>query len=85
MRNTILKRDHVRVLPPLAPAQERRPGARSVSAAGGEEEPCEKRVRPLERDGIVHAVEVTCSCGSVTVVELTYLDGGSHSASTEAH
>ncbi|MEM7518357.1 MAG: hypothetical protein AAF368_15725 [Planctomycetota bacterium] len=32
----------------------------------------EKNVRVLERDGKPLAVELTCSCGEVTVLELNY-------------
>ena len=31
----------------------------------------EKQVRVLKRDGIVFAVELTCSCGELSVVELS--------------
>jgi len=32
----------------------------------------QKSVRLLEENGRVQAIEFTCSCGSVTAVELTY-------------
>lgn len=33
---------------------------------------CEKSVRPLEEGGVVRAIEITCSCGETTLVELQY-------------
>jgi hypothetical protein len=35
---------------------------------------CEKRVDVLRVDGIVRALEVTCSCGEKSVVELDYAE-----------
>lgn len=73
MHPTILKRDQVRVeklaTPELGVAQ------RARSARPADEEPrpeCEKAVRLLTRGDVVQALEVTCSCGEVTVVELEY-------------
>jgi hypothetical protein len=46
-----------------------------VAAAGAAGAPCaraEKRVRLLEHEGVVRAIELTCSCGEVSVVELDY-------------
>ncbi len=31
-------------------------------------------VELLERDGVVHGLQVTCACGETTVVELEYAD-----------
>jgi hypothetical protein len=44
--------------------------ARSTPAAPS----CEKTVEVLRLEGVVHAIHVTCSCGEVSVVELTYPD-----------
>ena len=33
---------------------------------------CTKQVRPLELDGRLHAIEVRCSCGEITTIELDY-------------
>jgi hypothetical protein len=33
---------------------------------------CKKNVRLLRVEAVVHAIEVTCSCGESTVVELEY-------------
>ena len=34
----------------------------------------EKSVRVLKREGVVMAIEITCTCGEVTVVELALED-----------
>lgn len=63
----IIKSSNVRLEAPSrrrhasAPAQDA--GARAPS-----------RVRLLEDDGEVYALEVTCACGETTVVQLTYGD-----------
>ena len=36
--------------------------------------PGEKAVRLLDENGRVRAIELTCSCGDVTAIELTYPD-----------
>jgi hypothetical protein len=73
MQPTILKRGQVRVeklaTPVLGSAEPSRGSAKPV------EEPtpsCEKAVRLLTRGDVVQAIEVSCSCGEVTVVELEY-------------
>jgi hypothetical protein len=33
---------------------------------------CEKSVELLRQGGVVHALQLTCSCGDTTVVELDY-------------
>jgi len=33
---------------------------------------CEKSARPITIEGAIRAVEVTCSCGETTVIELEY-------------
>lgn len=65
MHEVIIKRRRVRVAPEAA---------RPIGAAGRAEGACrvEKGVRLLEADGRVHAIELTCSCGEVSVVELDY-------------
>lgn len=45
-----------------------RPGQRQ-SASGSR---CKKSVRLLRLGAVVQALELTCSCGEVTVVELEY-------------
>ncbi|MCP3914779.1 MAG: hypothetical protein GY711_04365 [bacterium] len=44
---------------------------------------CEKAVRLLESEGLARAIEITCSCGEVTVVELDYADAEAAPAATE--
>lgn len=68
----IIKHDRVRV--EEAPADV--PGAlpsRTGSAAGAKSAArCKKSVQLLRENNVVHAVELRCSCGEVTVVELEY-------------
>lgn len=33
---------------------------------------CEKSARPVAIEGVIRAIEVTCSCGETTVIELDY-------------
>lgn len=33
---------------------------------------CEKSARPITIEGAIRAIEVTCSCGETTVIELEY-------------
>lgn len=49
-------------------------------------EPTAKSVRTLTDRGHVHALEVTCSCGDVTVIELDYPEAPdpANSTATEA-
>jgi hypothetical protein len=59
-----------------------RVGAPATSASGSGDAPavrrapgrakCTKQVRPLELEGRLYAIEVRCSCGEVTTVELDY-------------
>ena len=44
--------------------------ARKASAP--REPACEQGVRLLSSGGLVHAIEITCSCGEVALVELDY-------------
>jgi len=45
------------------------PGARGPAANSAA---CVNRVRPLRVGDVVAALEITCSCGETTVVELDY-------------
>jgi len=45
------------------------PGALPRSTAARR---CEKSTRPITIEGAIRAVEVTCSCGETTVIELEY-------------
>ncbi len=42
----------------------------SASSAVGRR--CEKSARPITIDGAIRAIEVTCSCGETTTIELEY-------------
>lgn len=66
MTPSIIKHDRVRI-----------DAGAPVAAFEPAPEPCAGRsvpkgVRLLERDGRVHAIELTCACGDVSVVELDY-------------
>ncbi|MEM7306777.1 MAG: hypothetical protein AAF682_08905 [Planctomycetota bacterium] len=60
----IIKRDNVRL--------EAAPPAAAAARAGEGEARCAPQTdaRLLRVDGVVRAIEVTCSCGEVTVLEL---------------
>jgi hypothetical protein len=45
------------------------PGARTPLASAPT---CASRVRPLRIGGVVAALEITCTCGETTLVELDY-------------
>lgn len=64
---SIIKKSQTR---PAAAVPAAQPGGAARPARG-----CEERLRLLRADGLVHAIEVTCACGSVTVVELEYPAG----------
>jgi len=66
MNSPIIKSRNVR-LEPTRPGARRRESARGTCATPGE-----KRVRLLEENGLVSAIELVCGCGEVTVVELEY-------------
>ena len=60
---SIVKKQFVQLEAQRAPSAAR--GARATSHG-------DKRVRALEVEGVVRALEITCSCGETTVVELDY-------------
>ena len=62
MNPTIIKRDNVRLAESVSQTT---PGASSPACATA-------GVRAHESDGQVKAIEVTCSCGETTVIELEY-------------
>ena len=73
MEPTILKRDRVRVQSALAhPAARRGGGPAQRGTTDGAAADCARSVRLLREGGVLRALEVTCSCGEVTVVELIY-------------
>lgn len=61
MRSHIIKHDRVVLAGAPKPAAAARPSTKKRSEA-----------RLLSHDGVVRGVEITCACGEVTVVELTY-------------
>lgn len=67
--SSIIKSNRVRVDARVAAAggaQRVGPGASQPSEA------CEKAVRLLEMGGRVHALELSCLCGEITIIELDY-------------
>ncbi len=66
----VIKRERVRLLERIEPLE----GAAKCSADVG----IEKAVRLIEMDGQVHAIELTCTCGEVSVVRLEYPSGGTN-------
>lgn len=90
MHPTILKRDQVEVRRATTPnLDEGSSGATNVRGADGgpgneaNAPSCKKAVRLLEEQGVVHALELTCSCGEVTVVELHYPESAPQAAAPE--
>ena len=66
--HSIVKKQFVR-LDTSAPAR----AAAPETGRGPRQRPsCEKSVRVLNLEGQVHALEITCSCGETTVVQLEY-------------
>ena len=78
---SIIKHDRVRVeahdseVPSALPARARDPEATKRGAR------CKKSVQLLRENNVVHAVEVHCSCGEITLVEFEYGPG----TATEIH
>lgn len=74
----IIKRERVQVQPGR-PGQSG-PASVQPSTSGASGKPVtsaphgEKQVRLLREDEVVRAVELTCSCGEVTVIELAYAE-----------
>jgi len=46
------------------------PGALPRPCAGARR--CEKSARPITIEGAIRAIEVTCSCGETTLIELEF-------------
>ena len=65
----VIKRDQVQVEGARAAALPARPAKAPAAPASG---PC-TRVRALRVEGRVRAVEITCSCGEASLVELDYV------------
>ena len=65
MNPTIIKKENVRLAESVS---ETTPGSTSAACATA-------GVRVHETEGQVQAIEVTCSCGETTVIELEYSSG----------
>jgi len=70
----IIKRDRVRMTSAERPHERNRARVDGARAS-------EKSVRLLEEQGQVRAIELTCDCGEVTVIELHYPDPAAERAS----
>ncbi|MFT7485428.1 MAG: hypothetical protein ACI9F9_001278 [Candidatus Paceibacteria bacterium] len=68
MSQPIIKRSQVQ----LGPGAGGGGPVRLVHSAPSSQVHGQKSVQLLEEDGRVRAIELTCSCGDVTAVELTY-------------
>lgn len=68
MEPHIIKHSRVRLDQSLAASQ--------PSSGGARQRPSDrKQVRLVEHDGLARALELTCSCGEITRVELVYEPG----------
>lgn len=66
MQPVIIKRERVALgAPPPRPE-------RNAQAASCSSTPAKPSLRAVEQDGVVVALELTCSCGEVSLVELRY-------------
>ena len=83
-QSIILKGDDQRVQPAeVHSLLGKKPARRATDgqpAPQSEEEACETRVEVLRVDNEVRGIEVHCSCGEVTVVELSYPSSGQPSS-----
>lgn len=64
MKPGILKRQSIEAVP--------QPSRSEREDAGNRPRRCAKSVRLVEDAGVPRAIEVTCSCGEVTLVELAF-------------
>ncbi len=78
MTNPIIKRNHVQIT-----ALPKEGLGSSVRPLGGDQ-PCQgqKGVRLLNDGGDVRAIEFTCACGEVTVLELQYPEDSANSSAS---
>jgi len=67
---SIIKSTSVRRAEPGEPLSA--PARSPATRPGGGSGRCRKEVELLREDGVVHAIQLRCSCGEVTVVELSY-------------
>lgn len=70
MTHPIIKRDQVSLR--AAPKTQNHAETRVLSGSHDHPAPGEKGVRLLEEDGEVRAIELVCSCGEVTLIQLEY-------------
>ena len=70
MTPPIIKRDQVSLS--ATPKTSAVTPARVLTDAQDRPAPGEKGVRLLQEDGEVRAIELVCSCGEVTLIELEY-------------
>jgi len=70
MGTSIIKHDRVRVGEPCPARQQgAKPGASAAARPA-------KKAELVRHDGEVRAIEVTCACGEVTLVEVEYEPAG---------
>lgn len=67
---SIIKHDRVRKAEDFVEAASALPARAGVRGDGAGR--CKKSVQILRENDVVHALEVRCSCGEVTVVEIEY-------------
>ena len=74
MQPSIIKSENVRLgeASPACAASGPAGTARGPASAGHEHDT--EGARLIEVDGVVHAIEVRCGCGRVSVIELEYTD-----------
>jgi len=82
MPQPIIKRNRVKLSSPDSPTGSSE--VRLLKKPDSVAPPGEKAVRLLEEDGRVTAIELTCSCGEVTVVELLYQDDSTDASEDRA-
>ena len=72
MNSSIIKNERVRLEQDADEPASALPGRAASAATSKSNARCQKSVQLLRENDVVHAIEVRCSCGEVTVVELEY-------------
>jgi hypothetical protein len=72
MSSSIIKSDCVRIESTASEPAAALPTRAAAAGSPKAQARCQKRVQLLREADVVHAIEVRCSCGEVTVVELEY-------------
>lgn len=72
MSFSIIKSECVRIEQPASEPASALPARPAAAGSPKTQARCQKRVQLLREKDVVHAIEVRCSCGEVTVVELEY-------------